>query len=62
MARLNWTVQAADDLKNIFDFISIDSPKYAVIHIKRISEKVRLLKTHPELGRIVPEIGNENIR
>ena len=62
MARLNWTEQAAEDLKNIFDFISIDSPKYAVIHIKRIREKARLIKKQPKIGRIVPEIGNENIR
>ena len=62
MARLNWTEQAAVDLKNIFEYISVDSPRYAAIHIKRIREKARLLRKQPLLGRIVPEKGNENIR
>ncbi len=62
MAHLNWTGQSISDLKNIFDYISIDSRKYAAIHIKRIREKAKLLNAHPRLGRIVPEIDDENIR
>lgn len=62
MARLNWTEQAALDLKNIYEYISMDSRLYAAIHIKRIREKARLLRKQPLLGRIVPERGDENIR
>ena len=29
MVRINWTTQAKDDLRNIFDYISFDSEKYA---------------------------------
>ncbi len=62
MARLNWTLHAADDLKNIKDFIAADSPIYSNIYIKKIKSKANKLKDLPLSGRIVPEIGNENIR
>jgi hypothetical protein len=29
MARVNWTLQSASDLKNIFDYVSKDSKYYA---------------------------------
>ena len=62
MARLNWTNGAESDLKNIFEYISMDSKRFAAIHIKRIREKARLLKNHPRLGRVVPELEDDNIR
>jgi toxin ParE1/3/4 len=62
MVCLNWTLQAEMDLKNIYDFIALDSKKYAQIQIYRIREKVKLLKYQPKLGRIVPEFANNNIR
>jgi addiction module RelE/StbE family toxin len=62
MARLNWTEQSIDDLLNIAEFISKDSVKYAVIQIRRIRERARILKTQPSLGRIVPELNNDSTR
>lgn len=62
MVSINWTYQAADDLKNISDFIAVDSHKFSKIHIKRIKERVNILKNFPLSGRIVPEVKNENIR
>jgi addiction module RelE/StbE family toxin len=62
MASLNWTELSIDDLNNIAEFISKDSVKYAVIQIRRIRERVRLNKTQPFSGRIVPETNNEFIR
>jgi plasmid stabilization system protein ParE len=62
MARLIWTIQAAEDLENIFSYISKDSIKYARIQVIRIREQVNILKNHPQMGRIVPEVGNENLR
>lgn len=44
------------------EFISKDSPKYAVIQIKRIRERAKILKKQPFPGRIVPETQNESIR
>lgn len=62
MARLNWTELSINDLNNIAEFISKDSVKYAVIQIKRIRERARLIKTQPFAGRIVPETNNDSIR
>ena len=62
MAYLNWTEQSIEDLLNIADFIGRDSVKYSKIQIKRIRERVRLLKNHTFLGRVVPEYDNESIR
>lgn len=62
MARLNWTLESRNDLKNIFDFISVDSKYYASVQIRRLKGKAVLLKANPRLGRVVPELGEESIR
>ena len=62
MARLIWTIQASEDLENIFSYISKDSIKYARIQIIRIRDRVNMIKKQPQSGRIVPEIGDENLR
>jgi len=62
MARLNWTDLSIEDLINIAEFISKDSPKYSVIQIKRIRERAKILKEQPYLGRIVPETQNDSVR
>jgi len=62
MARLVWTIQSADDLQNIFEYISKDSIKYARIQVIRIRDRGNILKKNPHAGRIVPEIGDENLR
>jgi toxin ParE1/3/4 len=62
MVRINWTNQARDDLKNIFEFISQDSFGYAKIQIIRLRSSTKKLKDHPKIGRIVPEFGSEQIR
>jgi addiction module RelE/StbE family toxin len=59
---LKWTSNALSDLKNIFDFVALDSKYYASIQIKRIKEKTSILKENPRLGRFVPEINDNNIR
>jgi addiction module RelE/StbE family toxin len=62
MARIIWTIQAAEDLENIYNYISKDSLKHARIQIIRIRDRAKILKKHPKSGRVVPEIGNEKIR
>ena len=62
MVRLNWTNQAVEDLNDIAEYIAKDSIKYSKIQILRIRERARLLKNNPLLGRVVPEINQNNIR
>lgn len=62
MVEISWLIEAQRDLKEIFDYIALDSSKYASLQIDRIYQKVALLKTQPLLGKVVPEIENTSIR
>jgi len=62
MVRINWTFQAKDDLKNIAEYISKDSKRYAKLQITRLIIRTRILKTQARSGKIVPEINIESIR
>jgi toxin ParE1/3/4 len=62
MAQVRWTPQAADDLDAIAEFIARDSPHFAGLFVADILQAVDQLVDFPESGRIVPEIGDRNIR
>ncbi len=62
MAQVRWTPQAADDLDVIAEFIARDSPHFAGLFVADILQAVDRLADFPESGRIVPEIGDRNIR
>ncbi len=54
--------EAKIDLEQIYEYISQDSMKYAYLQIQKLQEKTQLLKTFLEIGKIVREIENPNIR
>ena len=62
MVKLIWTDQAIDDLGDIGDYIAESSEKYAKLTVKRLYEKVDILKQFPQAGRVVPEKNEENLR
>ena len=62
MVKIDWTPLAISDLKNIHDYISIESPAYANRMIEKLIARVGLLYSFPESGRIVPEFGKKSIR
>lgn len=62
MVKIVWTELAVSDLKEIYDFISNDSSRYASITINRIYHRIQPLKDNPKLGRTVPEFKNVTIR
>lgn len=62
MVQIKWTFHALEDLKDIFEFISKDSSRYAQVQVVKIKARTRTLKKYPLAGRIVPEYGNENFR
>jgi len=62
MVRINWTLQAKDDLKNIADYISKDSVIYAKRQVIKIRKRTEILKTQIRSGKIVPEIEDPDIR
>ena len=62
MVQINWTNQAKSDLKNIAEFISRDSVRYAKSQIIRIKQRASILKNHPLAGRTVPEYEVQEVR
>ncbi len=62
MVQINWTLQAKDDLKAIAEYIKLDSLRYAKLQVIRIKSRTHILKSHPNAGRTVSEIENEQIR
>jgi len=59
---VKWSVPARNDLKQIHDYIAKDSKYYARKVIQEIIAKTETLTELPEIGRIVPEISDQNIR
>lgn len=57
-----WSIPAKQDLKEIYDYIARDSKYYAEKVSQGIVEKSELLHKFPKIGRVVPEIGEANIR
>lgn len=62
MVKINWTQQSLSNIDDIADFIAKDSVKYAKLQVLRFIIAVDVLLENPKIGRVVPEIGNENIR
>jgi toxin ParE1/3/4 len=62
MVKIVWTDLSVFELKDIYDYIAIDSKRYAKNQVDRIKAKTLVLKTMPECGRIVPELENSEIR
>jgi len=54
--------EAWSDLRDIKRYISRDSPLAAERFGQKLFSKQKILRTHPETGRVVPEIGNAAVR
>lgn len=62
MVQVKWLKTAKLDLKEIHEYISLDSKRLARLQVERIKEKTTLLKTHIGLGKIVEEIEIQEVR
>lgn len=62
MVEINWTVQAKNDLKDILEYISKDSKRYAKLQVNRIRQRTQVLKSQIYSGKVVAEIDKRNIR
>jgi len=62
MVEVRWTSQALEDIQHIAEFIATDSQRYAKIQVQRFFSHVEVLHAQPKLGRVVPEIEDENLR
>jgi toxin ParE1/3/4 len=62
MVEIRWLDEAKNDLKDIFDYISIDSKRYAKRQVDKIVERTQILKSQLRAGKIVEEINKPDIR
>lgn len=62
MKPIVWTDLAVSDLENLHAYIARDSPRYADRFIEKLIASVEQLTKFPEMGRLVPESPEANIR
>ena len=60
--KVEWSPEAAEDLESIAQYIARDSKFYARAVVSKMLEVSRNIGDFPLVGRVVPEIGDENIR
>jgi toxin ParE1/3/4 len=59
---IRWSPEAVEDLESIAEYIGKDSQYYAKAVVNKILNSTQNLGAFPYIGRMVPEISNENIR
>jgi len=57
-----WSDESLDDIDSIADFICRDSRHHAQRVVDEIISIVETIQTQPEMGRVVPEIQQTQIR
>jgi plasmid stabilization system protein ParE len=62
VARVVWTDEAISDIEAIRSFIARSSPHYGDVVAARLVEAVDRLIEFPGSGRVVPELGREDVR
>jgi len=60
--RVTWSPEAVEDLESIAEYIERDSSFYAQAVVSKVLEMTRNIREVPLIGRMLPEIGDENIR
>lgn len=60
--RLRWTQRARADLRAIGQFIARDNPRAARAWVTRLQDRARRAAGAPRSGRVVAEVGDEDIR
>ena len=60
--RIAWSPVAVERASEIVDYIAQDKPSAADNWIRTIFSKVEQVRSNPEIGRIVPEINERQIR
>ncbi|MDZ7720006.1 MAG: type II toxin-antitoxin system RelE/ParE family toxin [Balneolaceae bacterium] len=57
-----WTPQAEKDLEAIEDYFLKVAPDFTEIIVDEIQSRVKQLENFPQIGRMVPDIYDHNIR
>lgn len=62
MVRVKWLNSAKNDLKEIYNFISLDSRKYAKLQVEKIKSRTEILKTQSHIGKVNEEYNHVSVR
>ena len=60
--KVQWTNNAIDPLVNIYEYISLNSPTYAIRMVDRLTRRSEQIADQPLSGRKVPEYDVEDVR
>lgn len=60
--QLSWSPEALEDIEAIVLYIERDSPCYAQIVATKIMAIAEAIPEYPKIGRVVPELGDSQIR
>lgn len=60
--KIIWSPLAIDRTTEIAEYIALDNPSAATKWVEVLFDKVQLLKSSPNSGRIVPETRREEVR
>ena len=56
------TETAREDLASMVEYVSVDSPRAARKIIRTIQDRLKMFRSFPRLGRIIPEIRDPALR
>ena len=62
MTSVEWTQSAISDLAAIYEYIAVDSPRYALMVVDRLTKRTDQLAVFPTSGQMVAEYQREDIR
>jgi toxin ParE1/3/4 len=62
MVEVIWTQNATEEIINIAEYLEQYSEYYAKMMITKLYEKVGVLRQFPKIGRVIPEIQQEQYR
>jgi toxin ParE1/3/4 len=62
VADLSWSDEAIEDIDAIARFIARDSPYHAQRVVEAVFELGEVIAAHPLAGRVVPELGDAQLR
>ena len=60
--KVEWSATAISHLTDIFEYIAGDSERYALRMVDRITSRSKQISSAPELGEVVAEFKDDNIR
>ena len=62
MVEINLTQKALADIEAIAQYLSEYSPSYAARFVEEVLKRADLLTLFPEMGRVLPEIDEREVR